>query len=70
MATPFAAGAAALLRQRFPAAQAQEIADILVGTGTNLDPFNPDYKGKLGHMLNLGSAVYPKKVFLPAVTGD
>lgn len=70
MATPFAAGAAALLRQRFPAAQAQEIADILVGTGTNLDPFNPDYQGKLGHMLNLGSAVYPRKVFLPAVTGD
>jgi len=70
MATPFAAGAAALLRQHFPDAQPQEIADILVGTGTNLDPFNPDYKGKLGHMLNLGSAVYPKKVFLPAVTGD
>lgn len=70
MATPFAAGAAALLRQHFPDAQPQEIADILVGTGTNLDPFNPDYQGKLGHMLNLGSAMYPKKVFLPAVTGD
>jgi thermitase len=69
MATPFAAGAAALLRQRLPDAQPQEIADILVGTGTNLDPYNPDYQGKLGHLLNLGSAAYPKKVYLPAVIG-
>jgi len=69
MATPFAAGAAALLRQRLPDAQPQEIADILVGTGTNLDPYNPDYQGKLGHLLNLGSAAYPKKVYLPAVVG-
>jgi thermitase len=70
MATPFAAGAAALLRQRLPDAQPQEIADILVGTGTNLDPYNPDYQGKLGHLLNLGSAAYPKKNYLPAVIGE
>lgn len=69
MATPFAAGAAALLRQRLPDAQPQEIADILVSTGTDLDPYNPDYQGKLGHLLNLGSAAYPKKVYLPAVVG-
>ena len=69
MATPFATGAAALLRQHLPDAQPQEIADILVGTGTNLDPFNPDYQGKLGHLLNLDSAVYPKKIYLPAVIG-
>ena len=69
MATPFAAGAAALLRQRLPNAQPQEIADILVGTGTNLDPYNPDYQGKLGHLLDLSSAAYPKKVYLPAVIG-
>ncbi len=70
MATPFAAGAAALLRQHLPDAQPQEIADILTGRGTNLDPFNPDYEGKLGHLLNLDSAVYPKKVYLPAMAGD
>jgi thermitase len=70
MATPFAAGAAALLRQHLPDAQAQEIADILVGTGTDLDPFNPDYEGKLGHLLNLGAAVYPKRVYLPVLSGD
>ncbi|MFN8465716.1 MAG: S8 family serine peptidase [Caldilineaceae bacterium] len=69
MATPFASGAAALLRQRLPGAQPQEIADILVGTGTNLDPYNPDYQGKLGHLLNLGSAAYPMKVYLPGVIG-
>ena len=70
MATPFAAGAAALLRQHLPNAQPQEIANILVGTGTDLDPFNPDYVGKLGHLLNLDSAVYPMKLHLPAISGD
>ena len=68
MATPFAAGAAALLRQRLPDAQPQEIADILVGTGTDLDQDNPDYPGKLGHLLNLGAAAFSDKLYLPAVT--
>lgn len=69
MATPFVAGGAALLRQYLPDAQPQEIADILVGRGTNIDPYNPNYEGKLGHLLNLDSAVYPKRIYLPAMAG-
>ncbi len=75
MATPFAAGAAALVRQSLPDARSSEIADILVQSGSDLDPDNPGYTGKLGRLLDIGAALpdtlpqKPIKLFLPSVIG-
>ncbi len=57
MAVPFVSGAAALLRQQFPAAQPSQIADLLVQTGMSLDSYNPDYAGQLGRLVDIGAAM-------------
>jgi len=73
MATPFVAGAAALVRQRNPSSSGAVIVDRLTSTATSLDGVNPDYSGKLGGLLNIGAAVLnqnfdPKEsVYLPSM---
>jgi subtilisin family serine protease len=72
MATPFAAGAAALVIEYAPDNTPAEVAKILVDSGTDLDPYNPQYKGKLGRLLDLGAALPPevqveKHLYLPAL---
>jgi subtilisin family serine protease len=74
MATPFAAGAAALVREYLPDAQPSEIADLLVRSGSDLDADNPEYAGKLGRLLNIGAALLttqpqtrPSELFLPVL---
>lgn len=57
MAVPFVSGAAALLRQQFPAAQPSQIADLLVQTGMSLDSYNPGYAGQLGRLVDIGAAM-------------
>lgn len=68
MATPFAAGAAALLREYLPTAGPEEIGDRLIHTGSDLDMSNQDYIGKLGRLLNIGAALKPEELFLPALS--
>jgi subtilisin family serine protease len=72
MATPFAAGAAALVLEYVPESTPAEIAKILVDSGTNLNPYNPQYEDKLGRLLDLGAALPPevqaeKHLYLPAL---
>ena len=57
MAAPFAAGAAALVRQQRPTASPAAIAAQLIAAGRNLDTANPAYAGKLGYMLDIASAL-------------
>lgn len=48
MASPFAAGAAALVRTVFPALSARQIAERVRVTADNIDGVNPSYAGLLG----------------------
>jgi subtilisin family serine protease len=55
MATPFVAGAAALLRALDPQVPASDISRRLVTSAANIDGANPAYAGRLGNgRLNLG----------------
>jgi len=72
MATPFVAGAAALARQKLPAATAAEIARLLIDHGADLDAANPAYTGQLGHLLDIAAALQAEpattvRVLLPLV---
>jgi subtilisin family serine protease len=73
MATPFAAGAAALVKQGIPALSAAEIAQRLIDTGQPLTSTDPTYTGQLGPLLDLGGVLgsgepvdFPK-LYLPAL---
>src|SRR5690606_2668964 len=58
MAAPFVSGAAALVRQKYPDSSAPEISTYITSNAGNLDPFNPQYQGKLGHgLLNVQESV-------------
>jgi subtilisin family serine protease len=73
MATPFAAGAAALLKSREFTATGDAIATHLIDTGQPLTATTPLYAGQLGPLLDLGAALgLPEpqrevKLYLPAV---
>jgi subtilisin family serine protease len=57
MAVPFVAGAAALVRAQWPNAGPNEVSDILIQSGSDLDAANPSFAGKLGRLLNLDAAL-------------
>jgi subtilisin family serine protease len=57
MAVPFVSGAAALVRQQWPAAQPPDISGWLIQTGRDLDALNPGYEGKLGRLLDVDAAL-------------
>ncbi len=73
MSTPFVTGAAALARQKLPAASPAELAQMLVDTGTDPNQLNHEYAGKLGRLLNIGAALVPSqpvadaKLYLPVL---
>jgi subtilisin family serine protease len=48
MATPFAAGQAALLLSMNPDLNAVQVVDLMGGTAENLNPYNPGYPNQLG----------------------
>jgi subtilisin family serine protease len=73
MATPFAAGAAALVREHAPNDTPAQIAKTLVDSGADLDPYNPQYIGKLGRLLDLGAALPPEvqitdRIYMPTLS--
>ncbi len=57
MATGFVSGAAALMRQKMPAASVDEISGALTLHAQNLDSSNPTYAGKLGGLLDVAAAM-------------
>jgi hypothetical protein len=57
MAAPFVSGAAALVKQKQPAASAAAVATQLVAKGRDLDAANPQYIGQLGRMLDIATAL-------------
>lgn len=59
MATPFVSGAAALVRQAYPAYSGPMVVDRLISAAGNIDPINPGYEGKLGGLTNIGAALPP-----------
>ena len=73
MATPFVAGAAALARQKLPAATAAEIGQLLVTHGANIDATNPAHTGQVGRLLDIAATlsdegpVATTRVLLPLV---
>ncbi len=48
MAAPFVAGQAALLLSRDPSLNVVQVADLIGGTATSVNPTNPGYPGQLG----------------------
>jgi len=57
MATGFVSGAAALARQRMPAASVAEIQQLLTAHTRDLDNYNPTYVGQLGGLLDVAAAL-------------
>ncbi|MCH8486243.1 MAG: S8 family serine peptidase [Candidatus Cyclonatronum sp.] len=57
MASPHAAGVAALIASYQPGLTAQEIYDRMVFTGDNIDARNPNFVGQLGTRINAGAAL-------------
>ena len=58
MATPFAAGAAALAVQKLgSAASAETVTALLTGGARDIDPYNPTFSGQLGGFLDVGAAL-------------
>jgi subtilisin family serine protease len=73
MATPFATGAAALVREHAPDDTPAQITRLLIDSGTDLDKYNPQYKRKLGRLLDLGAALPPEvqeeeRIYLPTLS--
>jgi subtilisin family serine protease len=79
MATPFVSAAAALVRQKLAASQPLSVSLMLQENATSIDEENPDYSGKVGRLLDVGSTLaggtgeqpevqpVPTQLFLPAV---
>jgi subtilisin family serine protease len=57
MATGFVSGAAALARQRMPAASVVAIGQSLITKAHNVDSQNPTYAGELGGLLDVARAL-------------
>lgn len=58
MASPVAAGAAAVLRSQFPLLSPQQIKSLLIVNSDNIDNLNPKYEGLIGSgRLNLFKAI-------------
>jgi len=57
MSTGFVSGAAALARQRWPAAPVTEIQQLLTAHTRNVDAINPTYIGQLGGLLDVAAAL-------------
>jgi hypothetical protein len=58
MATPFAAGQAALLLSMNPGLNVVQVADLMGGTAENLNPYNPGYPNQLGvGLINIAASL-------------
>lgn len=57
MASPHAAGVAALIASYQPGLTVQEIYDRMVFTGDNIDGVNPNFAGQLGTRINAGAVL-------------
>lgn len=67
-AAPLVSGVAALIKSNNPGLRAQEINDILMQSGVNIDGLNPGYIGELGLRLDAAEALRISQTF--AVNGS
>jgi len=68
MASSFVSGVAALGISRHRLLSGEAVRRLLVEKATNIDPFNPAYKEKLGGLVNARAVLNINVLYVPTIT--